>query len=196
MKFSVQNISLDIPQRNYEYIFLSYQIHGDFDDYRMGSFHFEIQTIQAHLLHYPVFVITYPYGRHSDYRCLVDGCTGRVVGERQYSAAKLTLTTLLACYSSTFIVSLFLRFLFYPEFGLILQKLLCTPHYFFYAFGFSSLVGLYYQDLPRLNRLVANQQQWGNNRSTTYQSTYNFKISSEQQLFDFLDLNCNAMFLF
>ncbi|CAF1477172.1 unnamed protein product, partial [Rotaria sordida] len=172
---------LIVPQLKNICIQHAREIYGDFDDCHIDRFHLEIESKQERLLYYPVFVITYAHGPHSDYRCLVDGCTGRAIGERQYSLIKVTLAALLASYPLSLVGLISLGFIVHPSVGAVLPKLLSTPFFFVVALCFASLVGLYARDIPRLDRLRISQQQWQNYRSTASQFTYDFTRPFQEQ---------------
>ncbi|MDM4719392.1 hypothetical protein QTQ03_07190 [Micromonospora sp. WMMA1363] len=77
------------------------------DEQRVTSTHTTYADVTYKLLLLPVWIAAYLHGGRS-YRVLVNACTGEVVGERPYSAAKITAAVLAALALVTAIVVAYL----------------------------------------------------------------------------------------
>lgn len=131
-------------------------------------------------------MIEYDYGGKredggSRFTCLIDGQTGRVKGDRQYSFLKVTLTSLFAFYPLSLMSLLSVGSLIDPSIGLTLASLLSFSHSIPLALILSPLIGLFAKNSPRLYRQRINQQQWNNYRSNSTQFTYDFTNDFNQQ---------------
>lgn len=126
-------------------------------------------------------MINYKYGSQTDFTCLVDGVTGQVTGDRQYSFTKVTLTTLVAFYPAALTTIITLGSLIDPSIGIALASLLSFTTSIPLALILSPLVGLYAKNYPKMYRDRISQQQWNNYRSDTQQFTYDFTSSFRQQ---------------
>ncbi|CAF0844065.1 unnamed protein product [Adineta steineri] len=51
-----------------------------------------------HLLYYPIYIINYKYNSQFIYTCLFDGLTSHITCDRQYSAIKVVLASLIVFY--------------------------------------------------------------------------------------------------
>jgi len=147
----------------------------------MESFHFDINRKKEGLLYYPIYVINYQYGSQSNFTCLVNGITGEVIGDRQYSITKVTLATLIAFYPMALTALISLGSFVDPSIGIALASLLSFKTSIPIAFIVSPLVGLYAKNYPKIYRQRINQQQWKNYRSNTSQFTYDFTTPFQQQ---------------
>jgi len=156
-------------------------MYPQYNNHRTDSFHFDINTKKERLLYYPIYVINYEYGSQSNFTCLVDGVTGQVTGDRQYSMVKVTLATLIGFYPMALIALISLGSFIDPSVGIALASLLTFNTSIPIACILAPLVGLYAKTYPKLYRQRINQQQWQNYTSNASQFTYDFTTPFEQQ---------------
>ena len=147
---------------------------------RVDSFHWKIRRKDERLLFYPIYVIEYDYDSHSRFTCLIDGQTGRVKGDRQYSFVKVTLASLVGFYPLSLLSLLGLGSLIDPSLGIFFASFLTFSHSLPLALLVSPLIGLYAKNSPRLYRQRINQQQWNNYQSNSTQFTYDFTSNFEE----------------
>ena len=126
-------------------------------------------------------MINYKYGSQTDFTCLVDGVTGEVTGDRQYSFTKVTLTTLVAFYPAALTTIVALGSLIDPSIGIALASFLTFTTSIPLALILSPLIGLSAKNYPKIYRDRISQQQWNNYRSDSQQFTYDFTSSFRQQ---------------
>ncbi len=121
------------------------------------SFHSDIKQNKERLLYYPIYVINYQYGSQTDFTCLVDGITGQVTGDRQYSMTKVTLATLVCFYLAALIA---LGSLIGPSVGIALASLFSFKTSIPLALILSPLVRRFAKNYPKISRQRISQQQW------------------------------------
>jgi hypothetical protein len=132
-------------------------------------------------LYYPIYVINYEYGSQANFTCLVDGITGQVTGDRQYSMTKVTFATLIAFYPMALTALITLGSFIDPSVGIALASFLSFSNSLPIAFIVAPLAGLYAKHYPKLYRQRISQQQWQNYRSNASQFTYDFTSPFQQQ---------------
>jgi hypothetical protein len=57
-----------------------------------------VRKQEQRLLFYPIYIVHYQYESETTFTCLIDGITGHVTGDRQYSMIKVTLATFVGFY--------------------------------------------------------------------------------------------------
>ncbi|CAF3535988.1 unnamed protein product [Adineta steineri] len=157
------------------------QMYPNYSNYQVESFHFDINTKKERILYYPIYVINYEYGAQTNFTCLVNGVTGEVEGDRQYSMAKVTLATLVGFYPAALAAIVSLGSLIDPSIGITLASLLSFKTSIPIAIIVAPLVGLYAKNYPKIYRQRISQQQWHNYSSNAYQFTYDFTAPFQQQ---------------
>ncbi|UJR29533.1 hypothetical protein I4U23_010750 [Adineta vaga] len=156
------------------------QVYPYYSNMKIDSFHFDINTKKERLLYYPIYIINYEYGS-TDFTCLIDGITGRVEGDRQYSMLKVTLATLIGFYPLALTAIVGVGSMVDPSIGIALASFLSFKTAIPIACIVSPLVGLYAKNYPKLYRQRVNQQQWQNYTSNASQFTYDFTTPFQQQ---------------
>ena len=156
-------------------------MYPQYDNHQTNSFHFNINRKNERLLYYPIYVIRYQYGSEGDFTCLVDGVTGQVTGDRQYSMTKVTVATLICFYPAALMAIIGLGSLIDPSVGIALASLFSFQTSIPIALIVSPLLGLYAKNYPKIYRRRINEQQWINYRSNSAQFTYDFTSGFEEQ---------------
>ena len=128
-----------------------------------------------------MYVIDYQYGSDEKFTCLVDGVTGRVTGDRQYSLVKVTLISLIGFYPLALTTLASVGSLIDPSVGIALASLLSFTNSIPIALIVAPLLGLFARSYPKLYRQRINKQQWRNYQSNSSQFTYDFTSPFEQQ---------------
>ncbi len=157
------------------------QVYPQYNNHQTKSFHFDIKQKKERLLYYPIYVINYQYGSQIDFTCLVDGITGQVTGDRQYSMTKVTLATLVCFYPAALTALITLGSLIDPSVGIALASLLSFKTSIPLALILSPLVGIFAKNYPKIYRQRISQQQWINYRSNSSQFTYDFTSPFQEQ---------------
>ncbi|CAF0766885.1 unnamed protein product [Rotaria sp. Silwood1] len=170
-----------VPQIKHLCVQNSKQLYPQYNTYQVKSFHFDIYSKQERLLYYPIYVVNYQYGSQSNFTCLVDGITGQVIGDRQYSMTKVTLATLIGFYPMVLTALFGLGSFIDPSIGILLASLLSFKVLVPIAFIVSPLAGLCAKYYPKFYRQRINEQQWQNYRSNSSQFTYDFTSSFQQK---------------
>ncbi|CAF0797183.1 unnamed protein product [Adineta ricciae] len=126
-----------------------------FEEPRIDSFHLTINSKQDRVLYYPIYEITYYYKSKFPYTCLLDGVTGYIAGDRQFSTMKVTLASFLS---------------FYPIVKMgIFSFGTCLPM----AAIVAPCIGLYVRSYPKRYKGGLNQVQWTDDHSKASKFTYN-----------------------
>ncbi|CAF3490524.1 unnamed protein product [Rotaria sp. Silwood1] len=156
------------------------KIYPKFDEPRIDSLHLKIISKQEHLLYYPIYIINYNYKSYTNYTCLLDGLTGHITGDRQYSIIKVTLATFIGFYPmikiGLFCIGSFTNFLFAFEIASDLSFTASLP----IAMIVAPCVGLYARSYPKLYKQEISQVQWKQDQSKALKFTYEFTDSIEQ----------------
>jgi hypothetical protein len=160
---------------------VSFQIYSQFDRFRVQSFHLAIDNKTECLLYYPVYLITYRYAGQTQFTCLVDGVTGRVTGDRQYSFVKVTLFGLVAFYPAMYTALFAVGSMIDPSMGEAVASSLSFRHSLPLAVVVAPLLGLYATRHPTFYRQRIDKQQWESYRSTCRDFTYDFTSPFEHQ---------------
>ncbi|CAF3356025.1 unnamed protein product [Rotaria socialis] len=169
-----------VPQIKHLCIQQSKQLYPQFNNHQIKSFHFNISSKNERILHYPIYVINYQYGSQSNFTCLVDGVTGQVVGDRQYSMFKVTTATLIGFYPMVLTAIASFSSFIDPSIGILLASFLSTKILIPMAFIVSPVVGLCASYYPQFYRQRISQEQWQNYRSNSSQFTYDFTSSFQE----------------
>ncbi|CAF4106586.1 unnamed protein product, partial [Rotaria sp. Silwood2] len=170
-----------VPQIKHLCVQHSKQLYPQYTTHQVKSFHFDIYSKKERLLYYPIYVINYQYGSQSNFTCLVDGVTGQVVGDRQYSMTKVTLAMLIGFYPMVLTALFGLGSFIDPSIGILFASLLSFEILVPIAFIVSPLVGLCAKYYPKFYRQRINEKQWQNYRSNSSQFTYDFTSSFQQK---------------
>lgn len=145
--------------------------------------HLKIISKKARLLYYPVYIIDYNYKSQLNYKCLFDGLTGHITGDRQYSMSKVTLATFTAFYPmmkiGLFCFGSLANLLFAFEIASELSFTASLP----IALVISPCVGFYVRSYPSLYRRQISELQFKQDASKTLKFTYDFMQSIEEQKF-------------
>lgn len=157
------------------------QLYPQFNTHQVKSLHFNIYSKQERLLHYPIYVINYQYGTESNFTCLVDGVTGEVVGDRQYSMTKVTVATLIGFYPMVLAAIAGISSFTDPSIGIFLASIVSSKILIPIAFLVSPVIGLCAQYYPKFYRQQISQKQWQNYRTNSSQFTYDFTSTFQQK---------------
>ena len=135
------------------------------------------------MLYYPIYEITYYYKSKFLYTCLLDGVTGHIAGDRQFSAVKVTLASFLSFYPivkiGVFSFGTLANLLFAFEIVSDLTFIGCLPM----AVIIAPCIGLYVRSYPKQYKGGLNQIQWTEDHSKASKFTYNLLKVIEEPKF-------------
>ncbi|CAF3997948.1 unnamed protein product [Adineta steineri] len=158
------------------------KIYPKFEEPRIDSFHLIMNSKQERLLYYPIYIINYKYDSQLMYTCLFDGVTGHITGDRQFSAIKVTLASLVAFYPmikiGLFSFGTLVDFLFAFEIASELSFSVALPM----AFIIAPLVGFYARSYPKSYKKQISSEQWTQDQFKTLKFTYAFDQQQKNQI--------------
>jgi len=120
-------------------------------------------------------MINYKYKSDVHFTCLFDGLTGHIVGDRQYSALKVSVATLAGFYPliklGLFSFGTFANLLFAFEIASDLSSGVSLP----IALVVAPCVGFYARSYPKLYKKELSEVQWAQDQSKISKFTYKVK---------------------
>jgi len=143
-----------------------------FENLKVDSLHLNIESKRERLLYYPIYVLEYDYRSTKNFSCFVDGVTGFISGDRQFSFSKVTLATFIGFYPSIKVA----LFAFGSMVDLLLAFEIADDFTFSAALPLSLIVapcvGFYARSYPKSYRNGLSEEQWQRDRSNAKKFTY------------------------
>ena len=159
------------------------KIYPKFDDIQINTIHFDIESKQERLFYYPIYIINYFYKKHDQFICLVDGVTGCIVGDRQYSMVKVTTATFVTFYPllkiALFSFGSVANFLLGFEIAAEITFLSILP----LAFVISPCIGLFASSYSKKYRKSLIKDQWERDQANASKSTHTYHMIDQDSMF-------------
>lgn len=154
------------------------KIYPNFEETRLKSFDLEIETKTQNLVYYPVYIIHYSY-RNARFTCYLDGLTGSIFGERQFSAVKVTIATALLFYPALKIAVFAFGTLVSHSFAFEVAENISFISTLPIALIIGPFLGAFARSYSKKHRKAHNSTRWENDQQILAKFTYRFKSTDQ-----------------